>query len=818
MHAKQEVTLEDAYRFAAQHMNAGNYRVAELTLRDILASVPDHPESTYLLGMALYHRGDRDGALALLDKAAGSKEARTDWHSDYGVILIEARRYEDALAAFERGLKAAPKSAMLLWNKCYALWLLDRFAEAEKAGERAVKLKKDSPEAWLNLGAAKARLGKFAEAVECWEKVLKIKPDLAFAWNNMGNVLRDMGKPREAEKALLKALALAPDYAEALSNLGNVYMDMGNHQKAEEYHRRATLCKPGYAEAHNNLCIDLIHQSRFEEATIHGRYAVSFKPNYVEAYLNLSEALRNFGLIDEARRAIEQAVVLRPDSADVRMNLADVLLMQDKHSDAEIELKKADELKPDTPRTFLRLASVQERAGKITEALESADKALKLNPKLPEAYIRRGNICHISNMIPEAEKAYLKALELAPQNPGALIALSDLYITKGDLAAAKKRIDKAKKIMPNAPGVYGTLAKIKKFTKDDEDFKRMQALEKNAGAYGLEYGTILNFALYSAYENIGNYKKAFEHLKKANDLKRKLVPYDATQQRAALENIKNTFTEKYLKSFAGKGYKSDVPVFILGMPRSGTTLTEQIISSHPDVYGAGELITLSTLEKKHGQLTQENCRELGELYVKAIKKLPDGKVKRITDKMPGNYAHIGLIASILPNAKIIHCRRDPIDTCLSCYKQNFSRGQYWSYNLEEMAGHYKLYEELMDHWRTVLPGRFLEIDYEETVGNFEAQARKLIDFVGLPWHKACLAPHKQKRAVLTASKTQVIKPVYKTSVKSWKRYEKQLEPLIKGLKTGSAKKKTTKAAAGKKPARKPAVKRKSAKRKPSGKK
>lgn len=170
------------------------------------------------------------------------------------------------------------------------------------------------------------------------------------------------------------------------------------------------------------------------------------------------------------------------------------------------------------------------------------------------------------------------------------------------------------------------------------------------------------------------------------------------------------------------------------------------------------------------------------MYVEELKKLDaSGKAKRITDKMPGNYLRMGEIVSMLPDAKIIHCRRDPVDTCLSCYKQNFARGQYWSHNLEELAHQYKLYEEMMNHWREVLPGRFMDFDYEETVMNFEPQARKLIEFIGLPWNDACLEPHKNKRGILTASKTQVIKPIYTTSVQSWKRYEKQLAPLIEAL-------------------------------------
>lgn len=818
---EQEVTLEDALKLALRHMHIGNYRVAELTLKDILKSIPDHAPSKFYLGMAYYHMGNVNEAIDHLHEAVNSDEATADWFSNYGVILNESRRQKKAIEMFDRALKLEPKNAVVLWNKCYALWLMEDYKESEKAGRKAVKVAPDSPEAWLNLGAAIIKLGNKEEAAKCWEKALELRPDFAFAWNNLGNVLRDMGRLKESEEKCLKALEIDPNYVEALNNLGNVYLDQRKNDEAEKWYRRAIANKPDYAEAHNNLCVALMNQSRYDEAVMHGRYAVSFKPDYADAYINLSDCLRNLGHIDDARKAIEQAVILRPESAEVHMDLADVLLMQDKYGDAEVELKKVEGMIPDSPRTYIKLSNVQERANKIEEALTTVDKAVEMNPEMPEAYMRKGHIYHIANRISEAEENYKKALSLVPKSPGVLLALADLYLTKGNLKKAEEYALRARKLSSDMPGLYHILAHIKKYKKGDPDFKKMLELEKIIESSGVEQASILNYALFEAYEDIGEYKKAFAHLKKANDYKRITIPYDHQQQKLAFDQTKETYTGKYIKSLEGKGCKSKVPIFILGMPRSGTTLTEQIISSHPDVFGAGELQITSMLEREVGLLNEDNCKRMGEFYVKQLKKLdPTKKAKHITDKMPGNYASIGLLVSILPNAKIIHCRRDPIDNCLSCYKQNFARGQYWSYNLEELAAHYKLYDDLMDHWRKVLPGRFLEVQYEETVNNFEEQARKLIDYIGLPWHKACLEPHKQKRAVLTASKTQVIQPVYKTSVKAWKRYEKQLKPLIDGLKepeSQAAKPPQKKSTAGKKASQKkaPAKTAKPSKRPPA---
>ncbi len=781
-HHEQEVTLEDAYRLAVNHMNVGNFRVAELTLRDILAAVPDHYDSMYLLAMALYRTGNIKEALNFLGQVTDQGEPNVQWLSDYGVLLNEDGRQQEAITAFDRALAIEPKNAMVLWNKCYAHWLMDDYEMAEAAGKKAVNVAPDSAEAWLNYGAALARLEKHEQAIEAWEKALALRPDFAFAWNNLGNALRDLGRLEEAEEKCLKALDLEPNYPEALSNLGNVYHDRGDYENAEKYYRLAIANRPDYAEAHNNLCVALMTHSRYEEAVMHGRYAVSFRPNYGEAYMNLCDALRNLGHVDEARKAIEQAVILQPESAEVHMELADVLLMQDRYGDAEVALNRAEELKPESPRVYIKLSSVLERANKIDEALKAVDKAVQMNPEAPQAHLRKGRIYLLDNRLDETEKNYKKALELSPNAPGVLLALADMYLTIGELKKAEKYVEKARPLATNMPQFYDTLTHLKTFTKDDDDFKAMRALEKNVEARGLEQATSLHFALFSAYEDIGDYKKAFEHLKKANDYKRRLVPYQPAVQRHAFARIKETYTPATIEALQGKGYNSKAPVFIVGMPRSGTTLTEQIISAHPDVYGAGELSVLSRIERESGGVNAENCRALGEKYVKAVKKLDKSRTaKRITDKMPGNFTHIALIRSILPQAKIIHCRRNPIDNCLSCYKQNFARGQYWSYQLDELAEQHNLYRDLMAYWRELLPDQFLEIDYEETVANFEEQARTLIDFVGLPWDKACLKPHKNKRAVLTASKTQVIKPVYQSSVKGWKRYEKQLKPLIDGL-------------------------------------
>ena len=255
-----------------------------------------------------------------------------------------------------------------------------------------------------------------------------------------------------------------------------------------------------------------------------------------------------------------------------------------------------------------------------------------------------------------------------------------------------------------------------------------------------------------------------------------------------------TVTETLVARFDGAGYNSDLPIFILGMPRSGTTLVEQILASHPSIHGAGELKDLSGiafgLPHRLGssqpfpecvaEVDAGRWRELGEAYVQGIRKHAAG-MERITDKMPSNYHFVGLIHLMLPSAQIIHCVRDPVDTCLSCYKTLFVKTQEFSYDLTELGRHYRQYDRLMQHWKTVLPGRMLDVRYEDVVSDLEGVARRLVEFCGLEWNEACLEFYKTERPVRTASAVQVRRPIYQTSIEYWRRYERHLGPLFQAL-------------------------------------
>ena len=778
-----EVTLDEALSLGEGHHNAGNFVLAERTYRDILRAVPDHFPTVMFLGVLLYQTGNIPEALEHLEKAIEIEPEKADCWSNYGAVLIADSQFEQAVAALEKAIEIKPKAAAAYNNLSYVYTALDEFGKAEEAARKALEIQPGNVDTLINLGIALARQDRKEEALEVWEKADALVPDNARILANWGNTLRDVNRIGESEEKCARALEIDSEHMDAANNLANAYRDQGRVEEAIELYRKVTDRIPDFHRAHYNLSLAYMDMQRFDRAAVAARYAVAFEKEHYEYYSALSQALRENGDFAGAYQAGHRAVKLAPDQAEPYLDMADALLLLDRYDDGLAVMQEALKQEHDSPRTYMKLCDIYERLNELDKSIEALDKAAELAPDMAVIYLRRANIMMHASRSEDAFEAVDKALELVDNWPMALVTKAELYISVNENDRAAEIIDQVKTLTNKNPGMYGVLTALKKMDELDEDFIMMKEVYDDICAFGIQAATSMNYSMFKAYEGIKNYDKAFEYLKEANDSKRKEVSYNPEGGYGKVSNLKAQNAPAILKTYEGKGYEeSDLAVFIVGMPRSGTTLTEQIISSHPLVYGAGELSELGKAMRKNGFLNEDSVRDIGEEYIKSIRAIcPDEKIIRITDKMPGNYNNIGVIASTLPHAKIIHCRRNPIDTCLSCYKQNFAVGQYWSYDLEELADEYLRYLEIMEFWREILPDKFIEIDYEETVTNTEAQARKLIDYVGLEWDDACLEPHKQKRVVLTASKAQVTKPVYTSSVQGWKRYEKQLQPLVRRL-------------------------------------
>lgn len=774
-----EMPIEEAIELARGHHVAGNYILAERTYHDILRATPDNPTTNHLLGAMYYQLGNIDKALDYMKISIDIEPNEKQYWSNYGSVFYMAERFDEALEAYDKALKLDPTHIESLNRKSLALWQKEEFEEAEKCARQSLEIVPENLDGLVNLGLSLTRMDKFQEANEIWKKASEKYPLDVKTWSNWSNMLRETHHLKQAEVTARKALEIDPHDTDALNNLGCVLRDMGQAEEAVQVFTEATNIRPKNHQAHYNKALAYHDLSQYEEASISARYAVDFQDDYGPGYNALSAALLEIGDFNQAHYAAQRAVQLNPDDAESFMNLADVLYLAGSFDDGHAALKEALKRDPDNPRAYSKLSSIYERLDEADDALWAIDKAIELAPDTPLFLARKASILHIANDIEPALEVVDQALEINPELMPALITKAEILIAINEKEKAQIALEKAKEVNPDHPLIYFTISNIKKFeSEDDPDLQHMLSLEQNSTKMGTVFMAALLFALGKAYENLKQYEKAFDYLDRANKEKRRTLPYDEEAQPAHFAKIKEDFSPAVIKEFSGKGFESDVPVFIVGMPRSGTTLTEQIISSHPDVFGAGELPDVMRTKRRVGDISADNLEEAGEIYVElASARNKTGQFKRITDKMPGNYMNIGLIISMLPNAKIIHCCRNPMDTCLSNFKQNFMVGQYWSYDLEEMGVEYLRYLDLMAYWHAQFPGKILDIHYEDTVNDLEAQARKLIDYVGLEWDEACLEPHKQKRAVLTASKAQVTQPVYKTSVEKWKIYEEQMQPL-----------------------------------------
>tara|TARA_R110002124_G_scaffold233406_1_gene398656 strand:- start:6218 stop:8647 length:2430 start_codon:yes stop_codon:yes gene_type:complete len=776
-----EMPIDEAIELARSHHLVGNFVLAERTYKDVLKAMPSHPTANHLLGAMYYQLNNIELALHYIELSLQASPDEIVYLNNYGGVLGKAGHHAEALQAFDKVLKLDANNIEAINHKTTTLWQQNENAAAEALARQSLELAPNNLEGLINLALSLAQQKKFEKAIAIWREASELHPNEARIWSSWAIMLRDMRQPGKAKALIDKALTIDPQNVESLNNLGCILKDMGRAEDAIEAFTEATNISPKYHQAHYNLALTYGDLYLYKKASIAALYAISYKEDYAEAYNTLSGALIEMGEFDKAQHAAQRALQLTPESAEAYLNMADVLYLSERFDDGHAALKEALKLSPNDPRSYVKLTNIYERLDAPEEALEAINKAIELAPEVPMCLLRKASLLHVSNNVEASLEVFDQVIKTNPEIMCAYSAKAEALIALNQTDKALATVREGLAIDKTYPPLYFTLASLKTFkSEDDEDFQNLLKLQDKAKSMGLTCEASLNFSLAKAYDNFKKDEKAFEYYIAANTTRRKALPYNAANAATNFERTKEEYSAEALKAFEGFGCKSDTPIFIVGMPRSGTTLTEQIMSSHPDIFGAGELGDIPRMRRKFGGVSEQTVCEMGETYVEYAKEhVIGGPFKHITDKMPGNYMNIGLIASVLPNAKIIHCCRNPFDTCLSNYKQNFMMGQHWSYDLEELGQEYLRYLDMMEHWHKVLPGRILDISYEETVADLETQARKLIDFVGLEWNDACAMPHKQKRSVLTASKMQVTQPVYQSSVEKWKIYEKQLQPLVR---------------------------------------
>lgn len=416
-------------------------------------------------------------------------------------------------------------------------------------------------------------------------------------------------------------------------------------------------------------------------------------------------------------------------------------------------------------------------AHRYGEASRDYQRALALKPNDALVHYRLGSAMAKQSRTEEAVAHYERAIALEPGSADAHSDLGTALMALGRFDEAMAHFNRAIEVDPGHASAHYSRAEIRTFRADDEGLAALEALAARKDLPA-EKALMFHFALAKALDDVGEYGRSFEHLRLGNALKRGLVSYDEPAALNSFREIAATFDRSIFESTDEEGDPSEVPIFVVGMPRSGSTLIEQILSSHPLIYGAGELDDFRMVSSNP---EAESLRAIARSYLDRLPIPPNGEI-RIVDKQLSNFLLIGTIRLVFPNARIVHTIRDPLDTCLSCYSKVFATAHPFIYDLAELGRYYRCYTELMAHWRSALPpGSVLDVVYENVVDDLEGQARRLIEYCGVPWDERCLSFHTNKRTVSTSSLAQVRRPLFRSSLQRWRKYEAYLGPLLREL-------------------------------------
>jgi tetratricopeptide (TPR) repeat protein len=774
-----ESNIQDELSNALRHHQSGQLEQAARIYQSILDQQPDHADALHLLGVVALQQGNPPRAVELIGRAIAVNPSAAAFHCN----LAEAYR---------------------------ALGELDR---AAGCCQLALRLQPDYPEAANNLGLILQAQGKNQAAIAQFREALRLGPNAPMVHNNLGNALRLEGDKAQALACFRQAVRLGPNLAEAHSNLGQLLLEL---RHGEEVLPVAELARVPLGTLASSATGSIPHAARLKEAAFHCGEAVRLGPNFPDARNNLGNVLREQGKLHEAKSCYAEALRLNPDLALTYSNMGQALQEEGKLDDAiawyQQGLKLAPAVGPasragpvplgsrdllDSVRIHCNLASALEEQEKHEEAAARYEMALRLDPGYAEAHNGLGFVLHEQGQFEEAKARYREAIRLQPDLASAHGNLGTVLEELNEFDAAQRCFREALRHDPNHAGAYAQLATMLRGKLPEADLAAMrQLLADPQLAEGKR--SALHFGLGQVLDAQGVYDEAAEHLCHANalcqaDWQKRGKGYNPAEHTRFVDELIAAFTPEYFARVPGFGLETERPIFIVGLPRSGTTLIEQVLASHSQVFGAGELrYVRDTFEALPQALNREatpveclpwldraTCGQVAQRHLDRLRALNE-PAPRITDKLPDNYLYLGLIATLFPRAKLIHCRRDLRDVAVSCWITHF-RQIRWASAQESIASRFHEYQRLMEHWRKVLPAPLLEVDYEETVDDLETVARRLVAWCGLEWEPGCLAFHENRRPVRTASVTQVRQPIYKKSVARWKNYEKALAPLFAQL-------------------------------------
>jgi tetratricopeptide (TPR) repeat protein len=708
------------------------------------------------------HRTGQLGEAARLYQRvlAGDQENADALHL-LGVLRHQQGDHARAIELIGRAVAVRPNAAIFHANLAEAYRALGDFERAAGCCRTALQLWPDYPEALCNLGAALQGLGRNGEAAEPLRRALELRPEFGVAHNNLGIVLRELGQPEEALDHFRRAVELEPAFAPARTNLGQLLLSRGQAEEALPHCQEAVRLDPNVAVLHHNLGNVFRALDRLIDARAAYLEALRLNPNLALASAHLGLVLEREGQFDESLPWLKKAVDLDPGNADFWEWVGDVYDDMEEPGQAIVCWQHVLDIEPERARAHLALGWCLQEEGRSAEAREHYLTAARLEPESGQPPLELGGLHEELGAMGDAEASFREALRLQPAYALPLARLGTLLrgkLPETDVAAIEHRLIDHQL----GPGPRARLL----------------------------------FALSHVFDARGEFVRAAECTREANALALSLArgrrAYKPEEHERFVNGLVRAFDQDLFALLAGTGVATRRPIFIVGLPRSGTTLIEQVLASHSRVHGAGELrVARETFEAIPALLGRpgptRDCipfldapavRTLAEQHLDRLAALDDKSgAERTVDKMPDNYLYLGLLAILFPNALFIHCRRDLRDVALSCWMTDF-RSIRWANDPGHIASRFQQYGRLMNHWRAVLPVPIHEVEYEETVDDLEGVARRLVAAAGLEWEPACLEFHRTERPIRTASVAQVREPVYRRSLGRWKNYEPALSEMF----------------------------------------
>jgi tetratricopeptide (TPR) repeat protein len=637
-------------------------------------------------------------------------------------------------------------------------------------------------------------------AEKSYQRILKQQPDQSEALQQLSIIKLQAGNFTAALHFMHKALNTAPDNPQLLKNIAGIYLQQGNLESTSNYATKALDLDSENVDALAIMGKVYYLQDQAEKAIeLFGR-VLTLNPDDVAAHHDLAKSVYSIGQYQSAKEHFQSVLSLDPDFDECRLNLANTLLKLKNYTLAENHYQQLNRRQPRNPGVLLGLAEAYELGGKIEAAIDCYQTILQGDSKFIQARLNLGKIYLPIN--PELSHHWFKSvLELDPKNAKAHYWHGVQLQSIGQFKQATTSFTQAIKLQPGFVEAWYRLSVNRNFKPDSQQIKTIeQHFESIARSQPESPDLIaLGFTLGRIYEQLNDYDRAFTCFQKANRRKSRLYPFDKLAYDSQIDDLTRCFDIDFFNQRSDWGSRSDLPVFIVGMPRSGTTLVEQILGAHPQAHAAGELPFMQQLATsldsanpvpatshagRFSALDQKQADQLAHQYLLKLQAL-EPTAHRVLDKQPGNFSRVGIIFTLFPAARIIHCKRNPMDTCLSCYQQNFDQGLSFANDLEDLGHAYRGYLRIMEHWQSLFPDRILDIEYESLIENSETESRRLLKFCDLEWDPGILDYKDRNQPVTSASLWQVRQAIYKSSMGRWKTYEKYMGPLIQELSTNA---------------------------------